>query len=103
MPESPNIPASACLLQMPCGHKLRVDDLRGSPSLLARLYALGILPGTELELCKPAEECGSVCIRVRQSSLVLDASVAEGIYCHKSSLRGDECCPCACGLRQLDN
>jgi ferrous iron transport protein A len=69
------------LVDMPCGCKLRVSDLSGTPSSRSRLYALGILPGTEMELCQPGDGAGNVCVRVRQSSLVLGESLAKSIFC----------------------
>jgi ferrous iron transport protein A len=66
---------------MPCGRKLLVDELTGNDAIRSKLYSLGILPGTELEVCHPAEGCGNVCIRVRHSSLVLGKDVACGIQC----------------------
>ncbi|MDL2291107.1 ferrous iron transport protein A [Desulfovibrio sp. OttesenSCG-928-F20] len=65
---------------MPPGCPLLVTDLKGSPALRSRLYAMGILPGTELELCQGCDR-GSVCVRVRQCSLVLGESLANAIYC----------------------
>ena len=69
------------LVDMPCGCKLRVSDLSGTPSSRSRLYALGILPGVEMEVCWPGDGTGNVCVRVRQSSLVLDESLARSIFC----------------------
>ena len=72
---------TASLLDMPCDRGLRVEELIGSPSLRARLYAMGILPGTEMELCAQPCGTGSVCVRVRQCSLVLGESMARAILC----------------------
>ncbi len=71
----------APLSEMPCGCRLEVADLSGSPASRARLYALGILPGAELERCQTCDGKGSVCVRVRQSSLVLGGNLAESIVC----------------------
>lgn len=71
----------ASLLDMPAGCKLRVEELTGSPSIRSKLYAMGILPGTEVELCRQGCGKGSVCLRVRQSSLVLGESMAKSIFC----------------------
>lgn len=71
----------ASLLDMPAGCKLRVEELTGSPSIRSKLYAMGILPGTEVELCRQGCGKGSVCLRVRQSSLVLGESMARSIFC----------------------
>jgi len=76
-----NHPESASLLDMPPGCPLHVMDVKGSPSLRSKLYSMGILPGAELELCRQACGRGSVCVRVRQCSLVLDDSMAQAIFC----------------------
>lgn len=73
--------SSGCLLDMPDGCKLRVDELTGSPSERSRLYSMGIIPGTEIEVCRSAEGAGSVCVRIRQCSMVLGESMAKGIHC----------------------
>jgi len=77
-----------CLLDMPRGSKLQVDNLQGDPACLSRLYSLGILPGTELEVCS-SEGAGNVCVRVRQCSLVLGEDIANCIHCFPS---GDKRC-----------
>jgi ferrous iron transport protein A len=66
---------------MPCGCRLRVSNLAGSPSSRSRLYAMGILPGAEMEVCQSGGGTGSVCVRVRQSSVVLGEKLARSIYC----------------------
>jgi ferrous iron transport protein A len=80
---------SGSLLDMPSGCPLLVDDLQGSPSIRSRLYAIGILPGTEIEVCRQARGKGSVCVRVRQCSLVLGESMARAITCRPAE------CPCS--------
>lgn len=74
-------PQVAPLPEMPCGCKLRVEELGGSPSLRSKLYAMGILPGTEMELCHQACGRGSVCVRVRCCSVVLSECLAKSIFC----------------------
>lgn len=74
-------PRLASLLDMPCGRKLRVEELTGSPSVRSRLYSMGILPGTEMEVCRPSDGSSCLCVRVRQSSLVLDETMAGSIMC----------------------
>jgi Fe2+ transport system protein FeoA len=72
-------PRPASLLEMPSDCGLRVEELTGSPSQRSHLYAMGILPGTEMELCARACGAGSVCVRVRQCSLVLGESMAKAV------------------------
>lgn len=74
-------PLLRSLLEMPGGCKLRVEELNGSPSVRSRLYSMGILPGTEVELRRQSCNKGSVCVRVRGSSLVLCESMANCILC----------------------
>lgn len=74
-------PLSRSLLDMPCGCMLRVEELTGSPSARSRLYSMGILPGTEMELCRQSCNKGSVCVRVRGTSLVLCENMAKSILC----------------------
>jgi len=69
------------LSEIPCGCKLRVLDLLGSPASRSRLYAMGILPGVEMEVCQSGNGAGNVCVRVRQSSLILSENLAKLIYC----------------------
>lgn len=69
------------LLDMPSGCKLCVEELAGSPSVRSRLYSLGILPGTEVEVCRQACGKGSICLRVRQCSLVLSEGMASAVRC----------------------
>lgn len=73
------------LLDMPSGCALRVEELTGSPAVRAKLYAMGILPGTEVELCRQAYGTGSVCLRVRQTSLVLCETMAKCIFCKEAN------------------
>jgi ferrous iron transport protein A len=83
---------------MPCACGLRVKELAGSPALRSRLYAMGILPGTEIELCTPPCGKGSVCVRVRRSSLVLGETMAKAILCRPvDALPDGESAPCAVG------
>lgn len=72
---------AAPLLDMPSGSRLMVEELTGSPALRSKLYAMGILPGTEIEVCRQSCGKGSVCVRVRQCSLVLGESLARAIHC----------------------
>ena len=69
------------LLDAPRGRKLRVEQLNGSREIRSRLYSLGILPGTELEVYNAARGKGCVCVRVRQGSRVLGESMAEAVCC----------------------
>ena len=78
------------LLDAPRGRKLRVEQLNGSREIRSRLYALGILPGTELEVYNAARGKGCVCVRVRAGSLVLGESMAEAVCCAEE---GAACAP----------
>lgn len=112
---SQTVDSAMSLLDSPSGRKLRVEELVGSPSMRSRLYAMGILPGTEMEVCRRGcGKNGSVCVRVRQCSLVLGEGMANAIFCrpadeneHHSLLCGkrgrcqerrrhEECASCPC-------
>lgn len=82
---APDQPLS--LLEMPSGCTLFVEELVGSASLRSRLYSMGILPGTEMELCRGGCGRGNVCVRVRQCSLVLGEAMARAIYCRPADGR----------------
>lgn len=91
---------SCCLLDAPCNEKLRVEELTGNPQIRSRLYSLGILPGTEIEVCRNGEK-GCVCIKVRQSCLLLSEDMAESVFCltddayqhrRRERHRRHECC-----------
>ena len=75
------------LMEMPSGCTLCVEELVGSPSLRSRLYSMGILPGTEMELCRGGCGNGNVCVRVRQCSLVLGEGMARAIFCRPADGR----------------
>jgi ferrous iron transport protein A len=77
---------AAPLAEMPCACGLRVEELIGSSSLRSRLYAMGILPGTEMELRDRPCGDGSVCVRVRHCSLVLGESLARAILCRPAQV-----------------
>lgn len=67
------------LLTAPQGRKLRVEELNGTREIRSRLYSMGILPGTELEVNSCPTGKGCVCVRVRQGSLVLDENAAGAV------------------------
>lgn len=75
--------AACSLLDLPEGSMLHVEDLEGSCAERSRLYAMGILPGTSLELCQRCGRSGSLHVRVRHSSLVLAKEIAGCIRCRK--------------------
>lgn len=72
------------LLEQPEGSILHVDALDGPLAERSKLYAIGILPGTPLEVCSRCGKTGSVCVRVRHSSVVLGEGMARCIMCRKA-------------------
>lgn len=80
------------LLDAPAGRKLRVESLNGSREIRSRLCSMGILPGTEVEVCNAARGNGCVCVRVRRGSLVLGESLAGAVCCAEP----DAACPAPC-------
>ena len=60
------------------GRSLQVKSIEGGRSLCARMAALGIYPGVELELL--CSGCGAPClVKVRGSTLSLGAGVSRKI------------------------
>ena len=74
-----------CLLpELPDGARTRVRQLRGGRHLRSRLYALGLVPGTEITMCGHGD---SGCrVQVRDTCVVLDGESANSVLC-------DEACP----------
>lgn len=70
---------SCCTLRKaPTGQKFRVRSLCSCPRDRGRLCALGITPGTEIEVCSQAGAC---CVKVRDTSLVIGDAIAEDVLC----------------------
>ena len=74
---------TSCMCTLPlcnakAGNRLKVSGIRGGRQLCARMAAMGIYPGVEMEvLC---EGCGSPClVRVHGGTLSLGAGVSEKI------------------------
>ncbi len=87
------------LIEAPAGAILKVVSLLGGSSLRSRLYSLGIMPGTELEVF-PNCHCGaSRRVKVRGSSLILGAGMAEKIICHLLAEAENVGTPCECSCQ----
>lgn len=69
------------LLDAPAGTRVRVHGVAGQRGIRSRLCALGITPGTEVEVCDECSCHGSRRIKVRDAALVLCASVAQSVLC----------------------
>lgn len=69
------------LSELPDGVRVRVRELRGGRHLRARLYALGLVPGTEITLCDHGDS--SCRIQVRDTCLVLDGESADSVLCER--------------------
>ena len=69
------------LLDIPSGRKVRVAALTGDGASRSRLCALGLTPGTSVEICPGCARRGSRRVRVRNSSLVLGESLACCVQC----------------------
>lgn len=72
---------SCSLLDVPAGCRARVVALSAAPAMRSRLYALGFLPGTEVEVCTDCGGPGSRRVRIRDACLVLGENMAEHISC----------------------
>lgn len=67
------------LCKAKAGSRFKVSGIRGGRQLCARMAALGIYPGVEMELL--CEGCGSPCVvRVHGGTLSLGAGVSEKIF-----------------------
>ena len=67
---------SYCALdKVPAGEKARIKSLCDCPRLRSRLCALGITPGTVVEVCAPGS------IKVREACLVLGEDMACQVLC----------------------
>lgn len=69
------------LLDLPVGSMAIVEGLNADPATRSRLYALGFIPGTEIEICAGCGDSGSRRIRVRDACLILGENMAEHISC----------------------
>lgn len=66
------------LLQVPAGRRVRIHGVSAGGGLRGRLCALGITPGTELDVCSQGHGC---CVRVRDTSIVLGEQMADMVLC----------------------
>lgn len=70
---------SCCTLhEAPEGCRVRVRELCTCPRARGRLCALGITPGTELEICSHHGGCR---VKVHDTSLVLGDMLADTVLC----------------------
>ena len=71
--------SSTPLCQAPSGERLKVKCIEGGRQLCSRMAAMGIYPGSEMELL--CSGCGCPClVRVHGSTLSLGAGVSEKIF-----------------------
>ncbi|SHN48857.1 FeoA family protein [Desulfovibrio litoralis] len=73
------------LSEMPNGARVKVTGFSCDKALRSRLCALGITPGTELDL---KHICNALSVKVKECNLVIDDNVASEILCTPLS----ECC-----------
>jgi ferrous iron transport protein A len=78
------------LCRFPQGTRVRVKDLAQCRGARSRLYALGLTPGTELEVVSTA---GGPCrLRVRGSDLIIGHGLATKILvCPVEACPGQDC------------
>ena len=71
-------PQALPLTDAPAGNRFRVAGVKGGRRLCARMAAMGIYPGAEMDLL--CAGCGSPClVKVRGGTLSLGAGVSEKI------------------------
>lgn len=80
------------LLDMPAGQTLLVHDLNASAPERAKLCALGIFPGAEMEICRASRGKDGVRVRVRRSSLFLSEGMARAVHCGLAGKFAHRCC-----------
>lgn len=66
------------LCRIPEGTLVRVEDLDGCPKARAKLYAMGLTPGTELVVIQSGP--GPCRLRVRGSDLVIGHGLSQRIF-----------------------
>lgn len=87
------------ITDFPAGDRVRVVRLAGNNGARSRLCALGLTPGTEIELISTG---GGPCrLKVRESDLVLGRGMAEKILAVPSSEYQPGMARCDCGGKAL--
>lgn len=67
------------LCHIPAGKRVRIQWVAAPDGgMRGRLCALGLTPGTELDVCSQGHGC---CVRLRDTSIVLGNNMAEHIMC----------------------
>ncbi len=69
---------STPLCRIPEGTRVRLHELGGCPKARAKLYAMGLTPGTELEIIQSGS--GPCKLRVRGSDLVLGHGMSQKVF-----------------------
>lgn len=87
------------LPNFPVGSKVRIVQLVGNNCARSRLCALGLTPGTQVELLAAGH--GPCRIRVRESDLVLGRGMAEKVLAVPSAEYAPGMARCDCGCARF--
>jgi Fe2+ transport system protein FeoA len=60
------------------GNEVTLKSIKGGRHLKAKLYSMGLIPGTKLYILNQ-RHCGPIMLRVRDSSIALGQGMAEKI------------------------
>ena len=86
------------LSDFPAGSLVRVVQLNGNSGARSRLCALGLIPGTEVEVVTGGR--GPCRLKVRQCDLALGRGMAEKVMAVAASEYRPEMVRCDCGLQK---
>ena len=70
--------AQVPLRNVPAGKRVRIHGVNAEEGMRGRLCALGLTPGTELDVCSQGSGC---CVRVRDTSVILCDQMAALLIC----------------------
>jgi len=68
------------LSQFPSGSRVRIESLCDCPKARGRLCAMGITPGTVVEITSCCGCGGAVCLRARGACLTIGQGLAGKVY-----------------------
>lgn len=79
------------LCRIPEGTRVTVEDLDACPKARAKLYAMGLTPGTELEVVQSGS--GPCRLRVRGSDIILGHGMSQKVFaCPLTTCPSEDIC-----------
>ena len=76
------------LPDFPAGSMVTIDGINGGHKLRCRLLAMGLTPGTTVQV--GATSCGGCCVRVRNADLFLGQGMSEKVLARPLALDSTE-------------